>query len=70
MSVVVVATFTPKPENRFDVLTALKNAVEQVHDEDGCELYALHQGDDRLRARPHTTWAAQPARARWHAAED
>ena len=48
MSVVVVATFTPKPENRFDVLTALKNAVEQVHDEDGCELYALHQGDDRL----------------------
>ena len=48
MSVVVVATITPKPEHRFDVLTAFKNAVEQVHDEDGCELYALHQNDDRL----------------------
>lgn len=48
MSVVVVATIIPKPEHRFDVLTAFKNAVEQVHDEDGCELYALHQNDDRL----------------------
>ena len=24
------------------------NAVEQVHGEDGCELYALHRDDDRL----------------------
>ncbi len=48
MSVIVVATITPKPEHRFDVLTALKDAVSQVHDEDGCELYALHQNDDRL----------------------
>ena len=48
MSVIVVATITPKPQHRFDVLTALKDAVSQVHDEDGCELYALHQTDDRL----------------------
>jgi quinol monooxygenase YgiN len=48
MPVIVVATITPKPEYRDDVLTALKDAVAQVHDEDGCELYALHAGDDRF----------------------
>lgn len=48
MPVVVVATIIPKPEHRFDVITALKDAISQVHDEDGCELYALHRSDDRL----------------------
>jgi len=48
MSVVVVATITPKPEFRDDVIAAMKKAVPLVHDEDGCELYALHQNDDRL----------------------
>ncbi len=48
MSVVVVATIIPLPEHRDEVIAALTETVAQVHQEDGCELYALHQADDRL----------------------
>ncbi len=44
MSVTVIATITPKPE-RFDaVRAAFEQAVPAVHEEPGCELYALHAG--------------------------
>lgn len=45
MSVVVVATLTPKPEAVDAVREAILAAVPQVHAEPGCELYALHEGD-------------------------
>lgn len=48
MSVVVVATIHPQPEHRAEVVAALEKAIARVHDEAGCELYALHEGDDRL----------------------
>ena len=48
MSVVVVATITPLPEHRDEAIAALTETVAQVHQEDGCELYALHQAADRL----------------------
>lgn len=48
MSVVVVATIYPVPEHRDDVIAAFENVIAQVHPEDGCELYALHEGRDRL----------------------
>ena len=48
MSVVVVATIIPLPEYRDEVIAALTGTVAQVHEEDGCELYALHQAADRL----------------------
>ncbi len=48
MSVVVVATIVPKPEHRDEVIAAFRDTIEQVHDEDGCELYALHEAPDRL----------------------
>ena len=48
MSVVVVATITPLPEYREDVIAAFTAIIPQVHDEDGCELYALHAEADRL----------------------
>ena len=48
MSVVVVATITPKPGEHEAVRAALLEAVPLVHAEDGCELYALHEKDDRL----------------------
>jgi quinol monooxygenase YgiN len=48
MSVVVVATIVPLAEHRDEVIAAFKEAIEQVHDEDGCELYALHEAPDRL----------------------
>jgi quinol monooxygenase YgiN len=48
MPVIVVATIRPLPQYRDEVTTAMLAAVEQVHGEDGCELYALHRDDDRL----------------------
>jgi quinol monooxygenase YgiN len=48
MPVVVVATVVPDPEHRDEVVTAIKAVIEQVHQEDGCELYALHEAADRL----------------------
>ena len=46
--VIVVATVYPQPEHRAEVIAAFETAIEQVHGEAGCELYALHEGDDRL----------------------
>ncbi|BBX97385.1 putative quinol monooxygenase [Mycobacterium lacus] len=43
MSVVVVATLSVKPESVGTVRDILTAAVEEVHDEPGCELYSLHQ---------------------------
>ena len=48
MSVVVVATIKPLPEHRDAVIAAFAETIAQVHAEDGCELYALQQADDRL----------------------
>jgi quinol monooxygenase YgiN len=48
MSVVVVATIVPLAEHRGEVIAALQEAIKQVHDEDGCELYALNEAPDRL----------------------
>ena len=48
MSVVVVATIKPKPEHRDEVIAAMKKAIPLVHDEEGCELYALHEDEDQL----------------------
>lgn len=49
MSVVVIATIYPKPEHRDEVIAAFEKAVARVHAEDaGCELYALHTGEDRI----------------------
>ncbi|MDP4960211.1 MAG: putative quinol monooxygenase [Mycobacterium sp.] len=46
MPVVVVASFTAKPESVDEVRTACVSAIEAVHDEPGCELYSLHQTGD------------------------
>ncbi|MCW2496466.1 putative quinol monooxygenase [Jatrophihabitans sp.] len=48
MSVVVVATFYPVEGKREDVVAALEVAAQSVHDEEGCELYAIHTGKDRV----------------------
>jgi quinol monooxygenase YgiN len=45
LSVVVVATITPKPDQVAAVREALLAAVPKVHEEPGCELYALHEND-------------------------
>lgn len=45
---VIVATFTPKPDQLDQVENVLRELIPMVHEEDGCELYALHRGPDRL----------------------
>jgi quinol monooxygenase YgiN len=49
MSLIVVAAVYPEPEHRSEVIAAFVDAISQVHTHDrGCELYALHESDDRL----------------------
>ena len=48
MSVVVVATITPKADQVDAVRDALLAAVPKVHAEPGCELYAVHEGDGQF----------------------
>jgi quinol monooxygenase YgiN len=45
MPVVVVATFTAKPESVDTVRDACTRCIEAVHTEPGCELYALHEAN-------------------------
>ena len=40
---VVIATFTPQPENYERVREVLLDVIPDVHQEEGCELYALHE---------------------------
>lgn len=46
MPVVVVASFTAKPESVEAVRAACTDAIAAVHDEPGCDLYSLHQTGD------------------------
>ncbi|MGI9125707.1 MAG: putative quinol monooxygenase [Mycobacterium sp.] len=46
MPVVIVASFTAKPESVDAVRAACTKAIEAVHDEPGCQLYSLHQTGD------------------------
>lgn len=39
---VVLATFTPQPEHYDAVKAVLLDVIPDVHQEPGCELYALH----------------------------
>jgi quinol monooxygenase YgiN len=48
MSIVMVVTAFPIPEHRAEVIAACEAAITRVHDEPGVELYALHEGPDRL----------------------
>lgn len=45
MPVVVVASFTAKPESVDSVRESCKKAIAAVHDEPGCQLYSLHEAD-------------------------
>jgi quinol monooxygenase YgiN len=46
MPVVVVATMTAKPESVDTMREACKRAIAAVHQEPGCELYALHESNN------------------------
>jgi quinol monooxygenase YgiN len=44
--VVVTAIFTPAEGARDALVAALSTAVAEVHEEEGCELYAIHDSPD------------------------
>ena len=46
MSVVVVATFSPKPGRRDAVRAVILAAVPQVHAEPGCERYSVQEDEE------------------------
>ena len=48
MSVVVVATITPSEGSYDEVRQILLDAIPQVHQEPGGELYSLHEDGERL----------------------
>lgn len=59
MSVVVVATLSPKPGRLQDLIDAMGAIVPLVHAEPGCELYAVHSdGTDVIMVE---RWASQEA---------
>ncbi|HEY5979921.1 MAG TPA: antibiotic biosynthesis monooxygenase [Microlunatus sp.] len=43
---VVTAHFFPRPHVRDQVIAALEPAIAEVHEEAGCELYAIHDAPD------------------------
>jgi len=61
MPVVVVASFTAKPESVDTVRAACEKAIADVHDEPGCELYSLHRTGDTFVFIEQ--WAARMAAA-------
>ena len=46
MPVVVTASFVPAPDARKQLVATLSAYVLRVHEEDGCELFALHENAD------------------------
>ncbi len=48
MSVIVIATLTPKPGRNQEILDALAVVSPKAHAEPGCELYAAHTDGDRV----------------------
>jgi quinol monooxygenase YgiN len=61
MSVVAIVTAFPIPEHREEVVAAFEAAIPRVHEEPGVEMYALHEGPDRLVMIEE--YASQEARA-------
>ena len=45
---VLIANMFPKPDEFDTVEAAFRDFIDLVHKEDGCELYALNRGKDRL----------------------
>jgi quinol monooxygenase YgiN len=44
--VIVTAVFVPAPGKRDELVRRLEPAIAEVHQEDGCTLYAIHDAPD------------------------
>jgi quinol monooxygenase YgiN len=61
VSLMIVATITPKTGRSDAVRDVLTAAIPKVHEEDGCELYALHE--DKTGFVFVERWASREAMA-------
>ncbi|MFF2487574.1 putative quinol monooxygenase [Microbacterium sp. NPDC058062] len=43
---VVVTVFTPRPDAKDELIEALRAYLPEVHREEGCLLYAIHDAED------------------------
>jgi quinol monooxygenase YgiN len=58
--VVVVGSFNARPGKEAEAVQVFEALVEPTHREEGCILYALHQGaDDRRRLAFIERWASR-----------
>lgn len=58
--IVVVGSFTARPGKEAEALEAFRALVDPTHGEEGCVLYALHQGaDDPRRLAFVERWASR-----------
>ena len=58
--IVVVGSFTAQPGKEDEAAEAFKALVDPTHREDGCILYALHQGvDDQRRLAFVERWSSR-----------
>jgi quinol monooxygenase YgiN len=46
MTVVVTAVFYPKAGRKQELAAAMQRGIAAVHEEQGCELYAIHDAED------------------------
>lgn len=46
MTVIVTAVFHPKAGKQAELVEAMRTGIEAVHQEEGCELYAIHDAED------------------------
>ncbi|MGF3055892.1 putative quinol monooxygenase [Microbacterium sp. YY-01] len=46
MTVVVTAIFHPVEGKKQQLIAAMRRGIEAVHEEKGCELYAIHDAED------------------------
>ena len=60
--IVVVGSFTAQPGKEQEALEAFRALLDPTHAEDGCILYALHQGsDDPRRLAFVERWSSREA---------
>jgi quinol monooxygenase YgiN len=45
-AVVVTAVFQPAPDRKDELVAALRASIPAVHEEEGCQLYAIHDAED------------------------
>lgn len=46
MTVIVTAVFHPKDGRKAELAQAMHRGIAAVHEEPGCELYAIHDAED------------------------